>query len=257
MGLRFLLTSRRPTPPAATTGGRLVYAIGDVHGRIDLLERLLAKIDADAAEVSDEPRPALVFVGDYIDRGQDSRAVIDCVIRLQAEGRYEVRALKGNHEEALLQFLGDAEFGATWAEYGGLQTIASYGITPPHLRTQLGDWEAAQRSLAKALPQPHISFLTRLELTARYGDYVFVHAGIRPGVPLRDQQDHDLLWIRDEFLHSPGPHEAVIVHGHTPEPEPFVGRQRIGIDTGAYATGVLTAVRLHATERNILQARGR
>jgi serine/threonine protein phosphatase 1 len=257
VGLRFRLSPRRSTAPAPTTGGRLVYAVGDVHGRFDLLEPLLEKIDADAAEVAGEPRPALVFVGDYVDRGRDSRSVIERIIRLQAEGAYEVRALKGNHEEALLDFLADATFGPTWAEYGGLQTIVSYGVSPPLLRSQLGDWERTQRSFADALPQAHVAFLANLELTARYGDYVFVHAGVRPGVPLSEQLERDLLWIRDEFLRSPGPHEAVVVHGHSPEPEPFVGQHRIGIDTGAYATGVLTAVRLHATEQKILQSGGR
>jgi serine/threonine protein phosphatase 1 len=258
VGSRFRPPIGRPKPSAATTGDRLVYAVGDIHGRYDLLERLLEKIDADAADaVEAAPPPVVVFVGDYIDRGSDSRAVIDRAIRLKTDGRYEVRALKGNHEAALLEFLRDAKFGSTWAEYGGFQTLASYGVSPPTLRSSMGDWEAVRRAFAQALPASHLAFLSNLELTARYGAYLFVHAGLRPGVPLSDQQERDLLWIRDDFLQSLGPHEAVIVHGHTPEPAPFMGSQRIGIDTGAYATGVLTAVRLHGTERKFIQADGR
>ena len=257
MALRFRPSLGRPNASVATTADRLIYAVGDVHGRSDLLERLLEQIDSDASQAAIVSRPALIFVGDYVDRGSDSRAVVERVIRLRTEDRYEVRALKGSHEAALLEFLGDATQGPTWAEYGGLQTLASYGVSPPALRSPMGDWEAVRRAFAEALPARHLSFLSTLELTARYGDYIFVHAGIRPGVPISAQQEHDLLWIRDEFLQSHGPHEGVIVHGHTPEPAPFIGPQRIGIDTGAYATGVLTAVRLQGTARTFIQADGR
>jgi serine/threonine protein phosphatase 1 len=250
------------TPPSAleaereagsATAGRLVYAIGDVHGEAELLERLLAKLIADMAGRTLERPPVVVFIGDYVDRGLKSRAVIEQVIELKRDHRLEVRALKGNHEEALIHFLQDPSFGPTWAEYGGLQTLLSYGVAPPRLKTRPEAWQSVRDAFAEALPQEHAAFLASLELMVRYGDYVFVHAGVRPGVALNQQREHDLLWIREPFLSAEGPFEGVIVHGHTPERDPFVGRCRIGIDTGAYATGVLTAVRLLAEERHILQ----
>jgi serine/threonine protein phosphatase 1 len=233
----------------------VVYAVGDIHGRADLLKRLVKSIDDDVSSLSPGAPPVLVFIGDYVDRGADSRGVIDQLIELEREGSYEVRALKGNHEEALLTFLGDADFGPTWAEYGGMQTLASYGVAPPSLRTDSDGWEKARQSFRQALPRQHAAFLANLELMVTYGDYAFVHAGVRPGVPLASQSPRDLLWIREDFLRARGPFGGVIVHGHTPEEAPFVGPHRIGIDTGAYATGVLTAVRLMGGERTFLQAR--
>lgn len=246
---------KKPPRPDPTPGGRLVYAIGDVHGRADLLSQLTQTIIKDAETQASAHPPVLIFVGDYIDRGADSKGVIDQVIALAASERFELRMLKGNHEEALLNFLQDAKFGPTWGDFGGLQTLMSYGVTPPNRRTNVEDWEAAREAFGLALPKSHQAFLARLELVADYGDYLFVHAGVRPGVSLQDQTEHDLLWIRDDFLEARGPFGAVIVHGHTPKPEPFLGANRIGIDTGAYATGVLTAVRLKDGERLIIQAR--
>jgi serine/threonine protein phosphatase 1 len=254
---RFRLPFQGRAKTPATTGGRVIYAVGDVHGRCDLLSRLLDEIERDRASLNVGERPVLVFVGDYVDRGADSRGVVERVIRLREEDRFELRTLKGNHEEALLEFLRSADFGPTWAEYGGLQTLASYGVTPPLLRSRLGDWESARQAFEEAVPRRHLAFLASLELMASYGDYTFVHAGVRPGVPLSAQREHDLLWIREEFLLAPGPFGSIIVHGHTPEPEPVLGQYRIGIDTGAYATGVLTAVRLNDAERVILQTRVR
>jgi serine/threonine protein phosphatase 1 len=231
----------------------LVYAVGDIHGCVDLLDRLVCAIRENAEAQSLNAPPVLVFVGDYIDRGPDSKGVADRVIQLLADPRFEVRALKGNHEEALLTFLRDARLGQTWADYGGLQTLLSYGVAPPVLRTNLEAWERAREALGAAMPPRHLSFFAGLELTATYGDYTFVHAGVKPGVPMADQDEHDLLNIRREFLDARRPAENVIVHGHTPETEPYIGEGRVGIDTGAYATGVLTAVRLMGAERSILQ----
>jgi serine/threonine protein phosphatase 1 len=250
-----LMPWRRRPPRVASSGDRPVYAVGDIHGCVDLLTALLARIESDAARLQPRKSPALVFLGDYVDRGPDSRGVIDVVLSAQAEGRFEVRALKGNHEEALLGFLADADFGPVWADFGGQQTLQSYGVPPPSLRSDIAAWERAREALGQALPPEHLTFLSGLELTCVYGDYVFVHAGVRPGVRLADQAERDLLWIRDEFLYARGPFEGVVVHGHTPEAEPFVGDNRIGIDTGAYATGVLTAIRLLGAERVLLQAR--
>lgn len=245
MALRFPFGARRAPARAPSTDGRLIYAIGDVHGCSEILRRLLKLIESDVAkQASAERPPVLVFIGDYVDRGPDSRGVIDIVLSILSDGRFEVRALKGNHEQALLQFLAEASFGPTWARLGGMHTLASYGVAVPGPRSQAEAWAAAREDFGNAIPPPHTHFLETLELTVSYGDYVFVHAGVRPGVRLADQCEQDLLWIRDEFLRSSGPFGQVIVHGHTPEPDPFIGARRIGIDTGAYATGVLTAARL-------------
>lgn len=248
---------RRSSPASAgpaTPEGRIVYAVGDVHGRADLLGVLIGKIRDDASTLPADPRPVLVFLGDYVDRGAQSREVIDQVIAQRDEGGFEVRTLKGNHEDALATFLGDPPFGQTWADYGGMETLRSYGVAPPQLRSRPEEWEQARDAFGAALPPSHIDFLNRLELMAVYGDYAFVHAGVRPGAPLEAQTEHDLLTIRDAFLRSSARFEKVIVHGHTPEAEPFVGERRIGVDTGAYATGVLTAVRLMDADRTIIQA---
>jgi serine/threonine protein phosphatase 1 len=237
----------------ATPGDRVIYAVGDVHGCEALLTRLVQAIVEDVAGLRPTGLPVLLFVGDYVDRGPDSKGVIDRLIELQADPRFETCTLKGNHEEALLTFLQDAAFGQTWADYGGLQTLLSYGVTPPALRTNLEEWERVRVTFGEAIPRSHLSFFTGLELMANYGDYTFVHAGVRPGVALQDQDEHDLLYIRREFLDARRPAESVIVHGHTPEAAPFLGDYRIGIDTGAYATGTLTAVRLNGSERTILQ----
>jgi len=238
-----------------TTDGRLIYAVGDIHGRADLLRALMVSIRADAAMRALETPPVLVFVGDYVDRGSGSREVIDILIELQADPRFEVRTLKGNHEDVLLDFLKDARCGPAWAGFGGLETLRSYGAQAPQPRARHGEWKEAQRALAAALPHSHQVFLARLELMAIYGDYAFVHAGVRAGAPLGAQSERDLLWIREEFLQTTERFEKVIVHGHTPDVEPFLGAHRIGVDTGAYATGVLTAVRLMDSGRRIIQAR--
>lgn len=258
MALRFRAAGGREGSAKASPGERLVYAIGDVHGCAALLDRLLARIDDDASTAGAAEAPILVFLGDYVDRGPDSRGVVQRLIELKGSARYDLRALMGNHEEALLRFLIDPAFGPTWAQYGGLQTLASYGVArPPTLRPRPEDWELTRQAFADAIPREHLTFLSDLELSVRLGDYVFVHAGVRPGIPLADQSAHDLLWIRDEFLGSSRAHDGVIVHGHTPEAEPFLGVHRIGIDTGAYATSVLTALRLEGVARNIIQVDGR
>ncbi|WP_304167938.1 metallophosphoesterase family protein [Phenylobacterium aquaticum] len=249
----FKRTKAAPTAP--TTEGRLIYAIGDVHGRIDALEVLLRTIVQDARATAPAARPLLIFLGDYVDRGPASKEVVSLIIALGKEASLEVRALKGNHEEALLQFLDEPEFGSTWAEYGGITTLASYGVTPPTGRTDPEAWAVASQALAKAMPRDHLAFYNELELMAVVGDYAFVHAGVRPGVSLAHQSAHDLMWIRQEFLSSPGRFEKIIVHGHTPMEEPQMTKARIGVDTGVYATGILTAVRLDDRGATFLQAK--
>lgn len=252
--LRLFRSAPKPTP--ASTGDRLVYAVGDIHGRADLLEGLLARIVADAGPaLARGERPLLVFLGDYVDRGADSRGVIDRLIALAAQPGFEVRLLMGNHEEAMLGFLEDPVSGAGWLDFGGGATLASYGVAPPIGRSSGEELAALSAALSAVLPAAHLTFLRSLELAVVLGDYVFVHAGLRPGVPLHAQSARDLLWIRQEFLSEKKSFEKVVVHGHTPEEMPYDGPTRIGLDTGAYATGVLTAGRLLGAERAFLQYR--
>ena len=239
---------------APSTGDRLVYAVGDIHGRLDLLRPLIEDIAADAHLSAQKDRPLLVFLGDYVDRGPHSRKVIDLILWLIADGHFEVCALKGNHEEALLKFLDTPSFGSSWIEHGGAPTLVSYGVQPPTRRTDPDAWVETREEFAAAVPQEHKDFFENLSHTAVVGDYVFVHAGVRPGVPLSEQEERDLLWIRQDFLASEGPFEKVVVHGHTPSEAPQLLAHRLGIDTGAYATGVLTAIRLHGADQQTMQS---
>ncbi len=244
---------REPPPPPPSTGGRLVYAVGDVHGRLDLLRQLVHAIIIDAGAARVREKPLLVFLGDYVDRGPESREVVDVLLELQARPEIEVALLKGNHEHALLQFLEDSGVGPAWLDFGAGATLASYGVQPPASRTDLEAWAEARDLFAAVLPERHRRFYEELELVRVVGDYAFVHAGVRPGVPLADQVEQDLLWIRQEFLNDRGPFEKVIVHGHTPRETAELLPHRLGLDTGAYATGVLTAVRLCGEEQRLIQ----
>lgn len=228
-----------------------VYAVGDVHGRVDLLERLHRLIHQDAYE-RQAPRNVVVYLGDYIDRGDASPAVIDLLLDQPLPGFQSVH-LKGNHEDTLLRFLDDTAIGATWLLYGGAETLASYGVRPPRPAGGGKELERAQAELRVRLPERHRRFLQQLRLTHAEGDYLFAHAGVRPGVPLEQQQEEDLLWIRDEFLLSDAEFGKIVVHGHTITSRPDVQRNRIGIDTGAFATGLLTSLVLEGAEWSFLQ----
>lgn len=230
--------------------GTRIYAIGDIHGRADLLDGIQTRIVADA--LGFEGRKVIVFLGDYVDRGMDSRGVLDRLASGPPKG-FEAIYLKGNHEEAMLQFLADAEFGGTWKYYGGLETLHSYGVRELMRHDSLAEFEDARGKLLAALPDTHLAFLQSLETSAAFGDYFFVHAGVRPGVPLSQQIDEDLLWIREDFLLSDRSFGKVVVHGHTPEEHAVFRRNRIGVDTGAYMTGVLTALVLEGQSRRLLQ----
>jgi len=245
----------RKRDAAPSTGGRLIYAVGDVHGRLDVLGPLLRDIAQDAVAADGAERPLLVFLGDYVDRGPASKGVVDLILEMRGLDRLEVRALKGNHEEALLQFLAEPSFGQTWLEHGGGPTLVSYGVQPPAQRTDAEAWVKVRDAFAAALPPEHLAFYQSLELMIVEADYAFVHAGVRPGIPLADQSERDLLWIRQEFLQERGRFEKVIVHGHTPLEAPQLAPNRLGVDTGAYATGVLTAVRLQGEDQRVLQAK--
>jgi serine/threonine protein phosphatase 1 len=230
--------SRRPKPRLSP--GIRIYAIGDVHGRADLLKRVLAKIDVDAREHPDR-RCLTILLGDYVDRGPDSRGVIDLLV---ARSRtHEVIPLMGNHEAMMLRFLQNSSLWEAWAPLGGVQTLLSYGLRPPARGTPDEAAKLAE-TFAKALPASHAAFLGRLPYSFENGDVLFVHAGIRPGVPLKRQELNDLIWIRDDFLNFKGSFGKLVVHGHTPVEEPEVLPNRINIDTGAYATGKLSCIAL-------------
>jgi serine/threonine protein phosphatase 1 len=253
--IRKALGRRGPAEITAPTSASpaLAYAVGDVHGRLDCLDGLLKDVRADAG-LSGEPA-TLVFLGDLVDRGPDSAGVVERVCALRRSGDWAaVESIMGNHEEAMMLFLEDAAFGPTWMKHGGGPTLASYGVALPD-SPEPEAWEPVQAAFRAALPAEHLALITDSKPYLLWGDYVFVHAGLRPGVPLSRQTPHDLRWIRAEFLTSRQPFEKVVVHGHTPSEEPEFKPFRIGLDTGAYATGVLTAVKLHGVERRILQGR--
>ncbi|WP_374469501.1 metallophosphoesterase family protein [Phenylobacterium sp.] len=234
------------------TEGELVYAIGDVHGCYEAMKALLARIAADSAEHARGRRPILVFLGDYVDRGPDSARVLEALLWLRRRPDLEVRLLKGNHEQAMLAFLERPQDGGGWLRFGGVETLAAYGVAAP---SDPAGYGPARDELLERMPASHLWLLQRLELMLAVGDYAFVHAGVRPGAALAAQTEDDLLWIRQAFLEAPGPHEKVIVHGHTwLDERPQLHDHRIGVDTGVYATGVLTAVRLDGDERAVLQA---
>jgi serine/threonine protein phosphatase 1 len=239
-----------------STEGQLVYAIGDVHGCYGLLKNLLTEIARDRAERARGRVPMLVFLGDYVDRGPDSAKVVQALVWLARRGGFALRLLKGNHEQGLLDFLHEPEQGAAWLSFGGAETLVSYGVTPPDAREGHEGLLRARDALLDSLPASHLQLLDDLELLVTVGDYAFAHAGVRPETPLEAQTEADLLWIRKGFLDVAGPFERMIVHGHTwVDAQPQMMEHRMGVDTGAYATGVLTAVRIDGAEVQVLQAR--
>lgn len=249
---RFLRAIGLGSPePAALPQGTRVYAVGDIHGRADLLDLLHAQIAADAKGYAGEKQ--IVYLGDFIDRGRDSKGVVERVLR-QAPDGIKPRYIKGNHDAALLAFLEDGETYRIWKNFGAAETLLSYGVRPP-LFDAPEQIEEARRALAAALPREHLKFFENLELMVTVGDYAFVHAGVRPGVAIDDQDEQDLLWIREEFLSSSSAFGKVVVHGHTPMPAPVRTQNRISVDTGAYATGVLSCVVLEGEAARFLQAR--
>lgn len=218
-------------------GDTRVYAIGDIHGRLDLLERVIAAIGRDTDRHGGAA--LTVTLGDYIDRGPASRGVIE---RLAANPfPTPFIALKGNHETLLEAFLADPGGGEHWRRLGGLETLHSYGV--PVADLMLGrNYAEASRRLREALPPHHLDFLLSLKTSYSHGGYFLCHAGVKPGVPLERQNDDDLMWIRDEFLSSTLDFGKIVVHGHTPVEAPDVRPNRINIDTGAFASGRLTCV---------------
>jgi serine/threonine protein phosphatase 1 len=231
--------------PAGKEGAR-AYAVGDIHGRLDLLDALLARIEADIA--AREPRRTfIVFLGDYIDRGADSAGVVERLRNYRPRHAKPV-FLAGNHEEVLLQILkGDIDILPSWMKFGGAECAASYGIDVDRLR-RLPD-EEALALLRAAIPRAHVEFVESMGDTFGFGDYLFVHAGIRPGVTLGEQQRRSLRWIREPFLSDAKEHGFVVVHGHTIVDAVEERPNRIGIDTGAYRTHNLTALAIEDERR--------
>lgn len=236
-----------PAPPA----GMRVYAVGDIHGRLDLLDELHELILAD----SNHGQPlvkAVVYLGDYVDRGLQSKEVVDRLLEAPLSG-FRAYHLKGNHEQALLDFCDDASVGPAWCSFGGVETMHSYGVAMGGAVATRREFEAARVDFLERLPAAHLAFFRALKLSVTLGDYHFVHAGVRPGVSLERQLPEDLLWIRDVFLDADDDFGKIVVHGHTPEPEPVMRVNRIGVDTGAYVTGILTCLVLEKGERRFLQ----
>jgi serine/threonine protein phosphatase 1 len=237
---------------AQTPRGYRAYAVGDVHGRLDLLEDMLSKIERDLAER--KPRRALLlFLGDIIDRGSSSCEAIE---RLRTYRHPDLRMvfLMGNHEEVLLRLLsGECGILDSWLRFGGAQCLESYGVDPQAIQAmQEGEALAA---IKRAVPEGHRKFIAGFADTLRFGDYLFVHAGIRPSVDLTMQSQADLRWIRQPFLDDESDHGFVVVHGHTISDEIVERPNRIGIDTGAYRSGILTALVLEGGERRYLTAK--
>jgi serine/threonine protein phosphatase 1 len=246
--MTMLSRTSRQRPKGAR--GCRAYVIGDVHGRLDLLERLLAEIERDLVE-QPSPKTLLVFLGDLIDRGPHSAQVIE---RLRTYGVPGLRTvfLLGNHEEVLLRILaGDAALITQWRWFGGAECLESYGVEPSAI-AQLDD-QAALEAVRAAIPKEHAEFIGSFVDTCGFGDYLFVHAGIRPGVLVEEQVQSDLRWIREPFLLDDTDHGCVVVHGHTISEEIDERQNRIGIDTGAYRTGVLTALVIEGEQRRYLQ----
>lgn len=219
-----------------------VYAIGDIHGRADLLEQLFEQLKADISDKNFR-RLYIVFLGDYIDRGFESKRVIDLLLN-QKWGNLRAVFLKGNHEQTMLDFLTKPEIGAQWVEFGGRETLNSYGVKPSEVLQDASAWQVVSEQLKENLPETHLHFLSGLQTYFELGNCYFVHAGVDPTKRLDDQTDEDRLWIRDNFLSSERKLSKVIIHGHSPEENPVWDGRRIGVDTGAYITNRLSAARI-------------
>jgi serine/threonine protein phosphatase 1 len=233
---------------ASIEAHRRVYVVGDIHGRSDLLDRMVEEINRDL-EAKPAAETLTVTLGDYVDRGPDSRGVLDRLICNPFPTEYI--ALKGNHEELFEIFLRDPAIGPRWRQLGGLETLHSYGVPVASLMVGKG-FEEASRALRESVPKAHLSFLGSLKLSFSVVDYFLCHAGVRPGIPLERQAAEDLLWIRGTFLNSKTSLGKVVVHGHTPTEAPEVLPNRINIDTGAFLTGRLTCLVLEGSSQRFL-----
>jgi serine/threonine protein phosphatase 1 len=226
-----------------------IYAIGDIHGRLDLLEAMQKKITGDAIDAGNL-QIVQIFLGDYVDRGPNSKGVIDWLLEPPPIGWQRI-CLKGNHEAHVLNFLKTPDIIRHWQRYGGLENLQSYGVDLISLQSENAP-DILMRDYSEKFPLAHFEFFSNLPLFVEFGDYFFVHAGVRPGKPLNKQKEEDLTWIRDEFLSSQMDFGKVIVHGHTPTENPEILTNRINIDTRAYDTGRLTCLVLEKENHRFL-----
>lgn len=239
------------TLPRAPADTRL-YAIGDIHGRVDLLAALHSQIRVDA-ETSDQDRHVIIYLGDYVDRGEASKSVLDLLLDNPLEG-FETIFLKGNHEEMMLGFLDNEPVGAMWLHNGGDATVYSYGVRMAVPSSSVDDrYAALQEALRQNVPERHVAFLRDLKLYHQEDGYLFAHAGVAPGIPLEQQASEDMLWIRERFITSTADHGYCVVHGHTIFDQPDIRPNRVGIDTGAYFSNVLSCLVLEGTEQRLIQ----
>jgi len=233
-----------------TAFDEVIYAVGDIHGRKDLLDKLMSSIMADfatsKAKVSFPLKGRIVFLGDYVDRGPDSCGVISALVSLNIP-EIDIICLKGNHEAVMLSQLDDPSAFRAWLRHGGVETLLSYGITvDPNAEPEV--LEAARQRFCQNFPEEHRLFLESLISYYHQAPLFFVHAGVDPQKPLKMQDDDDYLWVRDAFLSSQKPLEAIIVHGHTPQGEPSWDGRRIGLDTGAYFTNRLNSAKIYGKQ---------
>jgi serine/threonine protein phosphatase 1 len=247
--LSWLRPLRFPGSYPSAPRGLAIYAIGDVHGRADCLANAQSMIDRDMLAQGNRDHAVEIYLGDYIDRGPDSKSVIDLLIKRASET--ETVFLRGNHEGLMEAFLrGRAPF-ENWRAVGGLETVLSYGVDARSLLVGAGT--VLPQDLALKLPVAHLRFFDRLENIRVVGSYCFVHAGIRPRIALENQTIEDLTWIRDEFLNFAGDFGFVVVHGHTPVAAVDLLPNRVNIDTGAYVTNHLSVIRIDADGLAILE----
>ena len=251
--LRQLFRAREAAQAPIVPPGQRVYAIGDIHGRADLFAALIDAVEEDDGRrnrTRERAQTTVILLGDLIDRGPESAAVLSLAQEWQRERL--VRILMGNHEEMLLDSLTNIETLRAYLRYGGRETVLSFGVDPDTYFA--ATYEEVQALMARHIPMAAIDFMRSFEDQIQIGDYLFVHAGIRPGVAREDQQRSDLLWIREPFLSHSGDLGAVVVHGHTISEEATFRDHRIGVDTGAYATGILSALGLEGCQRWLIEA---
>jgi serine/threonine protein phosphatase 1 len=245
--LNFLRRREAPYPPAPA--GTLLYAIGDIHGRSDCLDGAHERIDRDVAERGAQEQATEIYIGDYVDRGPDSKGVIDRIVARSTKVR--LVALRGNHEIIMESFLRGQTSFEDWRRFGGLETVLSYGVDARGLLAKGG---VQPRDLAEKVPVSHLRFISSLANLHRAGAYCFVHAGLRPGVAIDRQSIADLAWIRDDFLRFSGNFGAIVVHGHSPVTSVDFLQNRINIDTGAYMTNRLSVLRIDASRATVLES---
>ena len=230
--------SRRSERPAAPE--HEIFAVGDIHGCLAPLRQLLSKI----YRARQSERPEVIFLGDYVDRGPHSLEVVDLLLSEAMDEAFSPVFLKGNHEATLLEFLVDPSIGPSWAQYGGGETLMSYGVRYPAFKDDPEGWAETSRELRLRLPRSHKRFYESLQPFAERGLYYFAHAGVDPDRAIDDQREDDLLWIREPFLNDHRRLDRIIVHGHTPQEAPSKDERRIGLDLGGYQTGRLAAAHI-------------